>query len=160
MEGENPTRRYKWFRPRQAAYGFGVISSPTNFGTIWLFNDSPGQFYLAVRDWHTQNVGASRISVYNAQGAQGTKAREGVSYMQSTGKVPGAIYTQDVTSNVQNAYLFDNNAFSGSWYHDFPLGVVEPGWSLGFQNQTQAGFMGCSLIWEWLSADQLDFLDW
>src|SRR5215470_9005811 len=48
-EGLNPTRRYKWFRPRQANRGYTPLVTPTNHLTAYLYNQGTGAQVLVVR---------------------------------------------------------------------------------------------------------------
>ena len=43
------------------------------------------------------------------------------------------------------------------WQHDYPFGVIEPGYSLVFQDGTAAHAMTVALIWEAIQVDQLDY---
>jgi hypothetical protein len=157
-EGDNPTRRYKWFRPRQAAWGFAQISAPTNFGTVSLYNNSGGAQYLVLRDWRAINISNNRVSMFYAVGAQGSSFMSGQSFMPDQPQLPGVCYDLDAGSATSTAFKFDQNVQQAWWPHDFPLAILPPGWSICFQNQSNATFMGGSFMWEAIFADELDFM--
>ncbi|HEY2108236.1 MAG TPA: hypothetical protein VGH29_20725 [Candidatus Binataceae bacterium] len=158
-EFENPTRRYKWFRPRQAARGYGFIGA-TNTPIVSLFNDSTGPELLVVRALRVvSSTGALSTSDFAQQGELGTEYGQPVlPLVPSMAAPPGTIYVADVTSVPQiNGYNFTGpQSIDVFWEQDFPLAVIEPGWSYGLIGSIGKNLQ-VSFVWEHIFADELDF---
>ena len=160
MEGDTGTRRYKWFRPRQAARG-GVpttTASSAHFATIGLFNSSTGPTVLVVRDWSAWLPSSTIVVLtgYNQGRLSGTNYPASrlfpgdpspaglLDYSNQAGKLAGD-YTLEASLN----WIM--------WTHDFPIAVVPPGWTLFFQHQSAANPLAVSLLWEEVSIDELEY---
>lgn len=153
MEGENPTRRYKSFRPRQAMLGSYLSTAPTHTATISLFNNSTGAQYLVVRDLFIPTVSAAPAFVSQQQGQIGTTAGLQQPVVSSNAALPGLVFFNDTTTVYNSAWLWSNGSFS----HEFPLAVLLPGWSFVVQARTGAQALAVGFIWEAIFADELDF---
>lgn len=159
MEGENPTRRYKWFRPRQAAQTGGGIT-PTNFGAVGLFNDSIGDRVLVVRSIRATSDGVNiEAQTYNLHGHLSTIQAGQIPVMSSTPQIPGTLYMQDLASLPSNLGYQFSAVINGDsyWPHDFPFAVIEPGWSLVAVNEQQGKSTTVSFMWEAIYIEELDF---
>lgn len=163
-EGENPTRRYKWFRPRQAARGSITLGNVTNYSTVALFNSSSGAHYLVIRDYETIFADPGGLtSIGYVQGQLGTAG--GV----KTPLVPGEAVPPGILTSLDSATLLTldwplpwmggamNNS-SAWWPHNFPFAVLPPGWSFVLQdNAVGSGLAQLNVMWEAILADELDF---
>ena len=157
-EGLNPTRRYTWFRPRQAARGLKVTGTPVNRATVSIFNSSTGPQYLIVRDIRIAGTASDSIQASFQNGQIGT-SQGLVAPMVSGDAAPmGLIASIDTAT----AFAGDNSLDLGTqgtftWYHDYPFAVIQPGVSLVLQDPTVAHGITVSAIWEAILSDQLDF---
>jgi hypothetical protein len=158
MEGDNPTRKYKWFRPRQAWYGRAQANGPTNYGTVSLFNDTLGSELIVLRHVAFLNMGNVRIAMFHQPGAQGTFASNGLPLVPGTAKRAGGIYTSDQATNQSTGLYFDCNTNQVEWRHDFPIAIVPPQYSVSFQCQTAATTTTVTFMWEAILEDELDYL--
>lgn len=156
-EGRNPTRRYKWFRPRQAAWGQISLASPTNKATLSLFNDNLGTQYLVVRTFQIQATAAHNISIQHQKGSFGTSGGNISSFVTNDAKKAGALYSLDTATALAPRWQTVANANTLPWPIDIPFAVLLPGWSLSFQDQTSAETMILNIMWEAIEADELDF---
>jgi hypothetical protein len=154
----NPARKYKSFRPRQAVRALKATGTPTNNATVGLFNNSTGPYILVVRDLTILGTVSDVIAASYADAQIGT----------SQGKVqsmlPTAAVQNGLLASVDTATLFPGDydlslSTTGvwEWEHDFPFAVIEPGWSLVFQDPTVAHAITVSLVWEAIQIDQLDY---
>jgi hypothetical protein len=157
-EWENPERKYKWFRPRQAMRGQGNIS-PTNRATISLYNDTKGRNFLIVRDVRVQGLTTIRnqISYLNAQIGSTTGCAQ-QPLLPSAPALGGTVYAIDTSTVYPPDFLMTSlTGIDATWPHDFPFAVLEPGWSLVVQSATTGGFMYVDFLWESIEPDQLDW---
>jgi hypothetical protein len=159
MEGQNPTRRYKWFRPRQAARGTENAGA-TNYATVRLYNDSTGPVILVVREvvWLT---GAGTLSIAMGQGSIGVAGAFGSiqNLIPGTARIPGKLLVNDDAALQVPDYVFSTGAPYASWLHDFPFTVIPPNWHLAMQNRSQGVSCLVGVMWEAILADQLDFME-
>ncbi|SRR5579884_77072 len=160
MEGENPTRRYKWFRPRQAYRGTLKFQADLNFSTIFLYNSSTGPTLLVVR--HVSPGKTNHEATWalgNYQGVQGTQAGT-ISPMYPTNPAgAGQLYQYD-DPNIEPADFYFNEDVIFSFMPDaFPFAVLPPGWSLMTQavDQVQSPF-AVNFIWEEIAVDEIDYV--
>jgi len=160
FEGDNPTRRYKWFRPRQAAIGSTIITGGASYRGSELYNGS-STYYLVVRDalvW----CGIGGIQAAFATGPQ-TDA-SGTAYqgpiVSDAAVIAGTLYAGSVAAGRLSPALFYYTQSLFEWTsHDFPLAVIGPNSSLVFQ-----GAYGNStaeidhIMWEAIYPDELDYM--
>ncbi len=160
MEGQNPTRRYKWFRPRQAARGAVTGFFATNYATISLFNTSQGPHVLVVRDFRVISNSGGNFVVANVQGSLGSAAGTVANLFPADGAMPGQTYRFDNPNTLTADYGFQTSSGFMGWPHDLPFGFIQPGWSLAFQSTSTGQTIGLAFLWEAIGIDELDFLDW
>jgi hypothetical protein len=157
-EWYNPTRRYKHFRPREAARALKAQGTPTNKATISLFNNSTGPRVLVVRDFTLNGTAADVIATSYQQQQIGTSQGFVASLLPSQPPPSGLLASIDTAT----AYAGDYQLALSSlgifvWQHDFPYAVIEPNFSLVFQCTTTAHALTASLVWEAISIDELDW---
>lgn len=160
MGGEifNPKRRYKEFRPRQALRGMKSTGTPTNLATVGLFNNSTGPSLLVVRDLTINGAASDTVQVSNAVGAVGSSQGLVHAMVPSQPGSPGLVASIDTATVFPGDYMAALSTIgSFVWNHDIPFAVVEPGWSLVFQQVTAAHAMSIALIWEAIATDELDW---
>jgi hypothetical protein len=158
-EGENPTRRYKWFRPRQAARGYADSGVTANFGTVSLFNDSLGSHYLVVRSFFAGHNSGDNAVLSVSQGVLGTVVAGATqSIVAGDAKLPGALYIATPAAALSAPLISSNSSQDPSLYAGFPLVVLLPGWSLVEQPANGAARMDGFFLWEAIFADELDFM--
>lgn len=168
MEGENPTRRYRWFRPRQAVRGYGESTTQLHYTTMSLYNDSTAAELLVVRHYTVQGVQDSQFQIGVVQGALGSPAggQTGApgpfvgNYLNQTGKRAGVInFLDDPLARDGDFFTVVDgpNLFTSRWDHDFPFAVLLPHESLFFQNATPGNEIQLALVWESIFPDELDF---
>lgn len=156
-EGLNPTRRYKWFRPRQAAFITGSISGAANNSDVILYNNSRGPQTLVLRDLRVISGAGSEVFLSMQHGTVGTLLSTAVpkTMWPDQATPPGQIYTlDDATDLSSNFGLGCPNAGVPMWQHDFPFGIIPPNWSLIFQ---QSSALGLSILYEAVFSDELDY---
>jgi hypothetical protein len=158
MEGENPTRRYKWFRPRQAARGYASPAAPANKQTILLNNSSGAEKYLIVRAFFVRQANNDDIGVGYVNGTlSGTAAQQG-NLFPGDGSLPGAVYTLDDATTRSYDFQITPSQNTFWWQHDFPFAVLQPGQSLLLQDTTAAHAMAVAFFWEAVFPAELDWL--
>ena len=160
MEGENPTRRYKWFRPRQAMRGYDGFSAPTNYATIGLYNNSRSTHVLVLRDIQTGGGHTTFASPQDAlpTGATVVTTVNPVFGLQAA--LAGQVFHLDSATLYTNTDWDISNNFPPNRVLNIPFAVINPGQCLLFQSQTRATFLTFQAIWEAITIEELDFLDW
>jgi hypothetical protein len=156
-ETQNPTRRYKHFRPRQATFGQRATGTPTNLATVSLFNNSPGPQALMVRDVNLSSTAGDLIRAAYVPGAVGTTSGIVSQMIPTDGLQAGFLASIDTATVFNGFYIVTAVQGAFTWYHDFPFAIVPVGFSLVFQNTTAAHAMSVALIWETVAEDQIDF---
>jgi hypothetical protein len=158
MEGENPTRRYKWFRPRQAANGYAPLVAPTNYGTAGLFNNSTGAQYLAVRAFHCGgSTGAQLWSWLPGLPSGATVQTTSQPALANVARLPGQIWTLDAATLLGDPFADYSADTDFGWRHDFPFVIIPPNYSLVYQQQATGNMVTFTITWEAIEADELDF---
>lgn len=154
----NPTRRYKHFRPRQALRGSKAVAAPTNHATFSLFNDTTGPYVLVVRDFLVQGTANDLVGTAYVNAQVGSSQGLVQPFLPTAGKQNGLFASIDTATVYPADYIIALSSLGAfEWYHDFPYGVVEPGWSLVFQAATIAHATTVSVVWEAILIDELDF---
>ena len=161
MEGENPTRRYKWFRPRQAVTGSFSTPTPTNWATIWLYNDSTAGQVMVIRNVTINPNLNAGLQYFERKGKSGILQAGGLhNYIQETAKLAGVFYYSDEATQFTDDILGASIASPVTWNHEFPFRILQPGWSLVAQALSSGANCGLIATWESIEADELDFIDW
>jgi hypothetical protein len=154
----NPTRRYKHFRPRQASRGMKASGVPVNFATLSLYNNSSAPAVLVVRDFSINGTANDVIALSYAQGQIGTSQGKVSALLPSEAVQAGLIASIDTATAYPGDYAISLSSLGTfEWYHDYPFAVVQIGWSLVVQGTTAAHAVTCSILWESISIDELDF---
>lgn len=156
----NPARRYKWFRPRQAFRG-GIPSTTAGagkFATFSLYNSSTGPIVLIVRDWQFVGGSASMVFGYNQgrlAGTAGTQNRLVPGDAAGAGLVDYQAANAALTTTDYHLPIVPTAA--NQWMHDLPFAVVPPGWAFFLQCSTAATAITGALLWEEIAIDELDY---
>ena len=159
-EGDPGTRRYKWFRPRQAARG-GVPATTAGsgkFATISLYNSSTGPRVLVIRDWSiSSTVGHVHGAGYNQGRLSGT-AGVVTPFFPGDRAPAGLVDYQAANAALTPDYYVENlSGSSMQWFHDFPFAIVPPGWAFYIQCVTANTNIDGGFIWEEVSIDELEY---
>lgn len=154
----NPRREYRLFRPRQAVRGRSTTGTPVNLATVGLFNNSTGRSVLVVRDITVSGPASDTVSASYQRGQIGSTAGLQASIVANEAAQPGTINSVDTATVYPGDYVLALTAQGAFWWqHDYPFAVIEPGYSLVFQDGTAAHAIAVSLIWEAIEIDQLDY---
>jgi hypothetical protein len=158
-EGENPTRRYKSFRPRQAARGYFNAAVPTNWGTVYLYNDSTAAQLIVVRGCWAGFVTGNPALGYQVQGKTGTLIANATHPIVAGGaKLPGSFYSDDLAAQFTDSPIFVINGITPVFTRQDIITVLLPGWSFAMQSTGTATSVEAFLLWEAIFADELDFM--
>src|SRR5215472_7552794 len=118
----NPARKYKDFRPRQAARGSKTTAVPTNRATISLYNNSTGTFVLAVRDFVIGGTAADTIAISYQGGQIGSSQGLVASFLPTDAIQPGLIASIDTLTVYAADYTVPlNTTGEWEWFHEFPF---------------------------------------
>jgi len=160
MEGDPGTRRYKWFRPRQAARGGVPLTTATNYATTALYNNSTGSTVLVVRDWQCSQGGDGN---YTAQFGYYQGRLTGTNY-PATPLFPGDAVPNGLVDYSDQPHILPAEyancgwiTLSAYWPHDFPFAILPPGWSLFLQAPAKTTILSFGIVWECVSIDELDY---
>lgn len=154
----NPRRMYRLFRPRQAMRGRSTTGTPTNRATVALYNNSTGRSTLAVRDITISGPASDTINIQFVQTQIAITAGQQAALVANEAIVPGLLAWVDTATVYSGDYVAALTAQGAFWWqHDYPFAVVQPGFSLVFQDTTAAHAIQVSLIWEAIEIDQLDY---
>ena len=158
MEYENPTRRYKWFRPRQAARGSITPATNVNYPTAALYNDSSGPQLLMVRLVSCVSPNGGTMGLIAQQGTIGAAGGIISPFVSGEAKPPGALYALDGAALVVSDFVMAT--YTGSWPENgaMPVAVLQPGWSLVAQSNSLTDKAQFGFMWEAISVDELDFI--
>jgi hypothetical protein len=160
MEEEifNPRRPYRFFHPRQAMRGRATTGTPTNRATVGLYNNSTGRSTLAVRDVTISGTASDTVAIQYVQTQVATTAGQQAALVANEAITPGLMAWIDTATAYSGDYIAALTAQGAFWWqHDYPFAVVQPGYSLIFQDTTVAHALTVSLIWEAIEIDQLDW---
>jgi hypothetical protein len=154
----NPRRMYRLFRPRQSVRGRATTGTPTNLATIGLFNNSTGRSVLVVRDITVSGPASDTVAASYQRTQIGSTAGQSASIVSNEAAQPGIIAWVDTATVYSGDYVLALTAQGVFWWqHDYPFAVVEPGYTMVFQDATAAHAISVSLIWEAIEIDQLDY---
>lgn len=159
-EGENPTRRYKSFRPHQASRG-GITATQTavNFATVSLFNSSTATQLLVLRSCGAAFSAGNILRGYN-QGPLGSHQGTEFPLFPDVGSFPGQIYFQDAAAVLPRMIPWVIGGDTAD-YGPLPIAILPPRWSFVLQSDTAGvSITYADFMWEAVWSDQLDFLDW
>lgn len=161
-EGErhNPKRTYaNDLHPRQGARGAITITTPTNNGTLALFNNGAADDIIVVRDYVLITAVAHLVAVALVNGTLGTAGGSIVRTYAGGATAAGQLQSLDTATALTADYYVPVVYNWAQWNHDFPFQVIAPGWSLQFQDTTAAETMRLAIFWEVVKLDQIDFMD-
>lgn len=154
-----PKRRYKEFRPRQGARGMKQTTVPTNLATVGVFNNTTGAQYIVIRDITANGTASDLIACTYANSQVGSSVGLVHQLVPSMANQVGIIASIDTATVYPGDYIIAlSNTGVWQWDHDFPFAVLEPGWSLVFQDQTAAHALEISCVWETINSDELDWV--
>jgi len=159
-EGDPGTRRYKWFRPRQAHRGttgqLGAVAAHGSLGE--LYNSSSGPTVLVVRGLVIAATATTLVNCGNSAARLTTNNVRSAAYFGSNPAGAGIV---DGSSALPVITTFDFQFVAATTFTpvfaDFPLAIVEPGWSFYVQDNTANQAFGASFIWEEVSIDELEY---
>lgn len=154
----NPRRPYRFFHPRQGMRGRATTTVPTNHATVSLYNNTTGRSTLVVRDVTISGTASDTVAIQYAQTQVGTTAGQQAALVANEAIVPGLMAFIDTATIFSGDYIAALTAQGAFWWqHDYPFAVVQPGYSLIFQDTAVAHALTVSLIWEAIEIDQLDW---
>lgn len=161
-EGDQGTRRYKWFRPREAVRGFGNQSSNTNNANVSLYNNSTGAQLLVVRGYRVSASAALSVDSAMVQGNPGGTLGNRQELMPNQATNPGVILINDFSAALTGTWrVIVPSGDDTYWPHNFPFALIPPGWALQFQGIGTGTSMRVDFLWEAITIDQLDyFWEW
>lgn len=159
FEAENPTRRYKHFRPRQAARGGVATVVPTNYATFALFNNSTASQLLIVRAVSYGINGAPAQWGMFMGRLTGTPGQTG-NYFPSMGELPGLVDYSDQPAILPGDFVDGGSQTTLTSIPPlpFPLAVIEPGWSFFVQGTLKSFNSTAGFIWEAIFPEELDYV--
>lgn len=162
IEGLNPTRRYKWFRPRQAMTGAINSTNPQNGFISGLYNPSRTH-YLVVRSVLMQASGSAGnlAGLAYVKGNPGTVGGNTSPLIPGDFPVIGQMWAQDTLTAPTPTIFLDSQADGTSfltWGHDFPVAIISPGWSLETAPPSVVGSDTFGAVWEAILPEELEFL--
>ncbi len=156
----NPARRYKWFRPREAMRGQATPSTAGagDYNTKALYNDSTGPIVLVVRHWNCQVTAAGVVNFFYNQGRlTGTNYPAQPLYPGDALKNGLVDYSQPSSAGTPDFAIYLGAAGMEIWRHEYPFAILPPGWSLVIQAGSTAAVMGAAFLWECVRIDELDY---
>lgn len=157
-EGDQGTRRYKWFHPRQAARAGSpsVAGVSSKFVTIALYNSSTGPTVLVVR-----RVLFTANQLYGMFYVQGRLTGTNYPAARLWPGEPAAAGLVDSSqagaAGAYDSYLTPGDVGLGAGGDTIPIAIVPPGWSFVLQNSAADTAAGVSFVWEELSIDELEY---
>lgn len=160
-EGElhNPKRPYLGFHPRQSYRGAITITTPTNSGTVALYNTSSASQILVVRDFLVVTTVAHLVAVALVSGTLGTSGGAIATVYAGGAAGPGQLQSLDTATLITADYYVPAQSNWPQMNHDFPFQFLPPGWSLQFQDTTAAETLRLAISWEAVTPDEIDFMD-
>jgi hypothetical protein len=157
-EGENPTRRYKWFRPRQAVRGSGIISSPTNYGTVSVWNSSTARDLLVIRLIFIYTGDGFGTTAGTVQGQQGTANGVQNPIWPGEAALAGQICTLDSAAQITSDFASSFGTALDPKFFIYPIAILPPNWSFVVQHTAKNNALSVSFVWEAVQPDELDFM--
>jgi len=154
---ENPTRKYKYFRPRQAFRGTANLT-PTNLPSFALYHTGLNATVLIVRYWELTLAAAATVLTAIQRGVYGNKVMTGVGIVPETAAPAGNVNSLDTATAITGDASPAVVPPVYGWIQDYPFTVLQPGCSLIVQGQTVAQAARVTFFWEEILIDQLDFL--
>lgn len=157
-EGVNPTRRYRWFRPRQAAWAAASTTSATNRPVVFLYNNSPNQ-YIVIRSVLVSPAQNGTVNGAIVQGGNtGTPSNAVVPFIGAEGLPPGQLFVQDTTDVTPFIFSFTPSVnVLTQLMPIYPLAILPFGYSLRVWLLLNTQTITVSYLYEHIYPDELDF---
>lgn len=152
----NQQRQYVDFRLRQAARGGVPNTTPTNFGTISLFNNS-NQFILVVRSWQFGAAAASSFWGFGHTESRltGTPGTVNPVFPQ-TQTPPGLVdYSDQAVKLAVDLTSGDSGLWNFAASVEIPYAAIPPGWSFYMTQIVTAKVTVGGFLWDWCTPDEL-----
>ncbi len=147
---------YPRFNPYRAMRGGLLAGSPTNLGTLSVFNDSTGADLIAI--WGVLSTEAITLQqAFGAtQGALGAATGTMQSYITGEPRKAGQLNYLDTTTVLAPSLVL-NGVYSQSVtiLPPVPLAILQPGWSCYVQNQNAARVLSVSFLWQAVHIEDL-----
>lgn len=156
----NPYREYRGFRPRRGFRGAITITGPSNNGTLALYHAGSGTGVLVIRDFLVVTTVAHLVAVQLVQGSLGTAGGSIAPVVSGTAAGSGTLQSLDDAATLTADYYVPAQFNWPQFNHDFPFQVLQPGWSLQFQDTTAAETMRLAIAWEQIAPEHLDYMVW
>lgn len=137
--------------------GMSDLVQPTNWGTVYLYNNSTGRDVLVVRAFNYFASVSTAIFLKYYQGFTGTAGGVAQVMVPGDGQLPGVWYGDDIASQGSN-FDYSISYFSVGWEpNETPHFVLPPGWSVMAQGSNDGSTIQCWALWEAIRADELDY---
>ena len=156
----NPYREYHNYRPRRGWRGAITITSPTNSGTLALYHTGSAPHLIVVRDFLVVTTVAHLVAVQLVNASLGTSGGSIVPGVAGGAAGPAQLQSLDTATLLTADYYVPAQSNWPQFNHDFPFQVLQPGWSLQFQDTTAAETMRLAIAWEVIAPEHFDYLDW
>ena len=156
----NPYREYRSYRPRRTWRGAITITTPTNSGTLALYHTGSAPHLIVIRDFLVVTTVAHLVAVALVNSSLGSSGGQIVPVVSGGAAGPGQLQSLDATTLLTADYYVPAQSNWPQFNHDFPFQVLQPGWSLQFQDTTAAETMRLAITWEAIDIAHFDFMDW
>lgn len=129
-----------------------------NWATVGLFNNSLGAYYLIVRSIRVSCTTTEGVGLSYQNSKVGTAAGIIENMIPTGATPPGQIAAIDSAVQFPPDYSLQIIANQDAFLpHDFPIAVIEPGWSFVLQDLDKTFNLIASIIYEYITPDELDF---
>ena len=136
-------------------YAENIIGVPS--AGVGLYNNSPQNHYLVVRDVRSGSLRVAVLLIRSAHLATiPTASGTVVPIVTGERAGPGFLYTFNDTSTVvpSDYPISPSTAALPGWVHEFPVAVLQPGWSLEVV-LFDAPYSWIGFYWEYVTPDQM-----
>ena len=135
-----------------------ALTAVTNLATFFIYNNTTGAQLLVVRDLTLNGAAGGTYVASYVLGPQGAGPGKVQQMVPSNPVQVGVITSQDATVAFPGDYVVALSTTGvWEWEHDFPFAVLEPNWTLVFQNPALGNPGSVSAVWETVYEDQLDY---
>ena len=135
-------------RPQRCMRGGVLPFTPTNLGTVSLYNNSTGAEVLVI--WYVNtNSSDTVLQAGIIQGKQGTAQTTVAPLITGNPIFAGQVCKLDTTTVMpfDQCFQYGQNP-SASINADLPWAILQPGWSFVVQDTGDADEMCCSFVWQ------------